>query len=503
MAEDIKVNAARGSAQSVEESVGQSTDINNLKIKLIIFCTNSQAASSTATYLNRRGWEAAVTTNLKALFKLIGTIVPDFVMMSVNVNSSKMQELPRVITQTFNIPVIAFGENTDLKTLKLLSEARTKYNIQGLITGPGVHRKIKSVWQEIYDCRAEASKNGHVAKQVESLAPQPEVLIEKNDRAKGAGLFIIKSDKSESACAENTDKSEELLTGSESDENMTLEELIGLAKSKSQPTNNKQLETGSPTEIKTEIKTEINTESSDTAIEIKKAEDEAQRKIMRHLFEQCARAACEKVIEPVERLLLVDSCRAWPIKLSNKVGVLIFAHSGDERRQQEFIHNFFKQLNKEIRERAKQISYEDEVFVPLDAADIFAPIIGEVMTKKMESESSEVIIKFIEVPNLYTVENDESVVITKDKAKVHPADLTPNRTQGVNLYLHLPVNSKYFLYLKSNAVLSNKQQTKLVSTNTAVYVNNEDVKRYKEFVVRNKMAELFKNTSTNKKSAAS
>lgn len=444
---------AKKVAEEVESEIdaesggfSQEKDVNTAKIKLVILCHNNQAMDDTATYLKRRGWETTITNDLESLFKIISAVAPDFVMISVNVRSSKLQELQKVIQQAFNLPIITFGEVLDIKTMKLLNETPAKYSIQGRASGPSIHRKIKTIWQE----RQEESRS---TKEVRTGSQEPVA------DASAPNILVMKG--------------------------RAYEKPVQMQFSQDQDKKEHEAKEGEPA----------------AKISVEMAEEETYKKITRHIFDRCAAVACEEAVEPGRKLTLVESCNAWPVKLVDKMGILMIAHSGDERKQKEFIHKFFKQLNKEIHERAKQISYEEEVLVPLEPVDLTAPIRGEVLTRKLRSETNEVIIKFIEgITFSSPIAGDE--LLHKDKAKINVEDLVPERTQGVNLYLYLPANTKYFLYLKSGAVLSEKQFGKLISTHTPVYVNIEDIKRYKEFEVRNKTAVLFANETNNKSPAA-
>lgn len=419
-------------------NAGQKFDLNAVKVKIIILCDDEEKTSSIGNFLNRRGWQAMVTSNVGVLIKQIGAIMPDIVMVSVNIRMTTPQDLLKRIHQAFNLPVILFGERQDAITLKLLSDVPAQYSIQGHASGPVIHRKIQSLVQELYG----PMKEKELREQIDA---------ESSSKTRD-NIHIIRGAKPESgaSCPSPIVNQGTNVQINRADTNQKIVEPL-----------------------------------------VARAEEEAHKKTMCHIFERCALAACEAEVGPTQTLPLAESCSVWPILMAKKMGALMIVQSGDERKQQEFTHKFFKQLNKEIHTRAKQISYGDEVPISLRGVDLSLSVVGEILSCKMRFGQNTVLIKFIEGINYSppVVSEDPS---HQDKAKINLSDLTVERKLGVNLYLHMPVNAKYFLYLKSEAILSLAQYEKMNTTRPSLYINTEDINKYKEFVIRNKLAKLLK-----------
>lgn len=585
----------------IESSTSQPIDVNSVKIKLVILCKNKNALESSSSYLNRRGWETTVTTDVRALFKLIGVSSPDFVMLSVNAVTNKIAQMPKIITQTFNIPVITFGEASDTKTLKHLQDIRANYTFQGTASGPGLHRKIKAILQEMYAA-------DEITKQTNDGLP-PSLNEFANRRKQGEGQFesenpraaerfdlevqSVGQAKTSNAANENEDDDgiiiargsanerksqliiekgasskiddhmpsvdQELLSPSEEESDDSLEDLIKLAKAnraKSAHTAKSNL----PPKIRDEDSILVETfdgrtstdslaageddvdavvaenseienleaedsvsattvdSSSAEAIQarrdkvvqssqeemkaqaeiiksiynqpLEKLEPEKQTQVIQHIFEYCAALACQEKKASVKPIIGLDKCRLWPVEYAKQKGLLMIAHAGDEKTQKEYTHNFFKILNKEINERSRGISYDAEIKINLDAETLEHKHDDEIFTRRLLSGGDQVIIKLLPSVDLKpVVVTDQAGHATKGKIDI--ADLVANQAQGVNLYLHMPANEKYFLYLKGDTVLLEKQLAKLRAANANMFIELNDKEKFVYFVIRNKATQMM------------
>ncbi len=135
-----------------------SVNIDQLKIRLLIICKSKNQFEGVANYLIRRGWETTISTSIKEAFKTISVFKPDFVLVSVNVPTPKIAQLPMVITQTFKANTILFCETSDAKSMKLLQTIEASYKIMGSASGPSVHRRVKQILQEIHQPKAAVEK---------------------------------------------------------------------------------------------------------------------------------------------------------------------------------------------------------------------------------------------------------------------------------------------------------------------------------------------------------
>ncbi len=193
-----------------------SVDIDKIRLKLLFICRAKPPLEVVANYLTRRGWETVVTREMVEAFKIVSTFKPDFVLVSVNIQSPKLPQLPTVLYQTFKVPVIIFGESLNTKTLKGLQTIVANHKMPGALSGPSVHRRLKQILQDMYapeaaiSLEAEEQNNGSVTNQegkgkkkgafgkatvsddeADSNEKQSEMMrFSKDEEEKGSGLYM-------------------------------------------------------------------------------------------------------------------------------------------------------------------------------------------------------------------------------------------------------------------------------------------------------------------------
>ncbi len=138
--------------------MAETVDIDQLKIRLLIICKAKAKFESVANYLVRRGWETTISANIKDSFKTIAVFKPDFVLVSVNLPTPKINLLPSVIAQTFKVQTILFSESTDAKSLRLMQTVEASYKMTGTVSGPSAHRRIKQILQEIHQPASQTNQ---------------------------------------------------------------------------------------------------------------------------------------------------------------------------------------------------------------------------------------------------------------------------------------------------------------------------------------------------------
>ena len=104
-------------------------------------------------------------------------------------------------------------------------------------------------------------------------------------------------------------------------------------------------------------------------------------------------------------------------------------------------------------------------FVALTAKE---KIDGETKHLYLRNGAGEIYIKFIKESRFEAKIIDSS---TTSKAEIDPKDLVPNTPVGVEIYMHLPKNEKFYQYLKPRSAISDKQKEKLISGAVKLYIN--------------------------------
>jgi hypothetical protein len=151
----------------------QPVDIETMKVKLLIVCKEQGRLDSVASFLNRRGWEAQVTTKIKDALAIVSTLKPDFVLVSANHPNPKLLRFPIILKATFNISTIGFAETNDGKTQHTLQNLPVEHRIAGELTGPSTQRRIKQILRDLHtsnDNKAERKTNNQKSGSSDDLA---------------------------------------------------------------------------------------------------------------------------------------------------------------------------------------------------------------------------------------------------------------------------------------------------------------------------------------------
>ncbi len=602
-------------------------DIDKMNVTLLIVCKKKESFENAANYLMRRGWKAAVTADVMGAFKQIGTLKPDFVLLSVNLPTPKIGQLPALVTNTFNVPVITFGEGTDVKTQRLLQDVRASYTMQGQISGPGAHRRIKTILQDMYRTEEDIARrpNSRAQNSGEETTQtirgkaltndEGAVQIKGQERGSDGGIIIAKGqapskgssrfskDAGLAKTAEEESSPEEqarqqkvieraqqelqnLLkdAGVEKDEVDVAPEIEmggaeesggadqiekragqehSFTKKQESPfgdgdhgnhTQAQDASTGSgtahglfdaeaslgagqeaerPSSPKDDANggEEIGTITTRKAMPGRKAagqlgdlqvgragqgivvgqagavkatQDLGQSKTaeeanLENIIMHSATAAALGPEEPVSVLNVADHCTLWPVSHGKFTGLLLVAHGGSLVDEDAFATMFIDYFKNQGRRQRQKVEILDYISTRLESVNLNEAVEGEVFTKKIRSGRSEIIIKLIEVKNqkmnLVSEKIDNKVRITSQNLF---ADLSP----GASLYLHMPTNEKFFLYLKEKSVLSAKQHEKLETTKTNLYLDTQDIELFKQTYSRNAVVQKIRDMKkTSKKSA--
>ena len=129
------VSSENTSAPTPSENVSQD--------RLIVLVKDVGSTKSMANYLNRRGVETFVTSQLNDAVDRLTQGWTRFVLLSVNFPHPKVELIPQLFAQSFSAETISFGESSDRKTAQRLTASRSKNVIFGTASGPIVLMRLK------------------------------------------------------------------------------------------------------------------------------------------------------------------------------------------------------------------------------------------------------------------------------------------------------------------------------------------------------------------------
>lgn len=109
---------------------------------MLILKSNPTALSVVETFLRNRGWRIYSTANLKEALVQIVSNKPSYVLISVDHPNKKVRALPKLLGQAFPVACIAFAENQNSNSFKMLNESATEYRVYPPVTGPAIERCV-------------------------------------------------------------------------------------------------------------------------------------------------------------------------------------------------------------------------------------------------------------------------------------------------------------------------------------------------------------------------
>lgn len=521
-------------------------DVNRVSVRLMIICSKAVQQENVAHYLIRRGWHTVVSTSIKEAFHLLGQLKPDFVLLSVNLKSEKIFQIPNLLLHTFKIPVVTFGESIGALTLKRLQDIQSKYSLNGIASGPGVHRKIKSILQEIQNSSALEDKE--IIERLENRAKKNiNIQSEGAQRNKRAYRFTIegessvesKSDKlrrqyNERDLTEDTEPDESDVTEidhlqstaeqvsqaedldniedsklesvDDGESDISLDELVAIAKQNSDLTGDVDTNITSREHIDIKNKSgsrlisSNETVGSETTSKTSGKKNQTNEEIAKELEDfilLSAQNAADKIIAPTKILVSATKCTVWPVISKQLAGFIVVSHGGSSDEENSYCRKFIES----VREMGSSICTDFQIDKPLvtslEYIDLKQTIEGELFTSTVFSGNSEIIIKLIKA---HTVAPTLNIEPSSERARVKVSELVSELSPGADLFLHMPKNNRYFMYMKMDRVLSDRQKKKLLAGNAAIFINSKDLDKYSKTFAKNTAVQKIRDLKKKKAS---
>ena len=584
-----------GSPDNLPKTADGKVDIDALKPNILVICRSKPQLDNIANYLIRRGWNTVVTREVGQAFKMIATFKPDFILLSVNLQTTKLAQLPSLIFQKFKVPVVTFGEAVNTRTLRGLQNIIANYRIFGVLSGPSVHRRLKQILQQIYapeevqqDEGGGQDESGQGRQKV-SGSPDKSRFKKKTSSGltqdgdsddgddkdyyvqseagadKSSGIYHAKgqayerkrpwtgeegSTKDPSEAASTQDELDVQLDDQELDALLAQEfgeEVSPAPKSETQskpvakssiqqPPDNKtgaspeyvidmrggqkpiqnsldttkkgQTTVGAPgsSNPQTQSSTasekpaavdatnsEINPEAEAAAASLEQQLSGELAHTNDPIFDAIYKIAL-KSVSPFDSISSggksVFECSVVAISIGGKAIYAMIFVEGALQDEIRYLSRFRKNLSELLPENLGS----KDIGAPIRINKQFDPQAVEEADLPLEAWSFALKngngrVHFILVKSL---DFDTNIFDAKDPAKsrIVPGDLVVDLPVGVDIFMYLPKNDKFFLYLKPESAISTEQKSRVEKKNAQLYINKKDIKTFKESLKRNKSIEL-------------
>jgi DNA-binding response OmpR family regulator len=152
------VSPKNDDANSVEKSVSpngvDATGTNNAgesaeqPIRLVILSKDASSVKATAGFLVRRGVEVFATTLFQEAVDKLASDWTRFILLSVNYPHPKIEMVPQLLAQSFNVDALVFSELGDRKSNTRLTASKAKHIIFGTVSGPVVLMRLTQILKE-------------------------------------------------------------------------------------------------------------------------------------------------------------------------------------------------------------------------------------------------------------------------------------------------------------------------------------------------------------------
>lgn len=132
-------------SQSQKKPQPSAENLEDIEVRIAILANNPSKLASMVHFLNRRGWPTTIHSQVGPTIESITKEKPNFVLLSMNHASPKLDKLPQLLEQTFNVTPILFAETSEGSVIAKLQNAKTKYKMIGTTSGPSMHRYLRKV----------------------------------------------------------------------------------------------------------------------------------------------------------------------------------------------------------------------------------------------------------------------------------------------------------------------------------------------------------------------
>ena len=118
------------------------------QISVLILSGNPKKYRLIMKQLSQEEWTVSAIGNIKKALQYIMQKKPNYVFLSINFPGVPALKITKLISATFNIPVVLFPEEFDFNTTRMLREANWKDTLSVPISGPAIRTKIKLMMTE-------------------------------------------------------------------------------------------------------------------------------------------------------------------------------------------------------------------------------------------------------------------------------------------------------------------------------------------------------------------
>lgn len=135
----------------------ESVDSESHPIRLVILSKDPASVKATASFLVRRGVEVFATTIFQEAVDKLASEWTRFILLSLNYPHPKIEMVPQLLVQSFNVEPLVFAEQSDRKSNSRLTASKAKHIIFGSVSGPVVLMRLTQILKEQHQAEEESA----------------------------------------------------------------------------------------------------------------------------------------------------------------------------------------------------------------------------------------------------------------------------------------------------------------------------------------------------------
>lgn len=114
-------------------------------VSVLLICAYPKKYRLVMKQLAQDGWKVSAIGNVKKALQVIMQKPPTHVFISANTPGISLLKIAKIITTTFNIPVILFAEQQDFQTMRSLRDTKWQHVLQVSISASVIRNKIRTL----------------------------------------------------------------------------------------------------------------------------------------------------------------------------------------------------------------------------------------------------------------------------------------------------------------------------------------------------------------------
>lgn len=507
---------------------------------MLIIKSNASALTTVETFLRNRGWKIYSTPNLKEALAQLVEGKPSYVLISVDHPNKKVQALPKLLHQAFPVATIAFAENQNAFSYKMLNESASEYRVYPPVTGPAIERcvnkylKDQQTRESLQNANTEFKSGTTQDKKNDNLisikggAPSsfeshggedaasrllhqflskdsahfspgsPPAAATKNDSGLIFARPVDEEEDSSSGVAymprSSTNDDLGSLTARENQngfgqtytQNESLDPLDG-----SNPENSEKkgpdraareaTPLWSPTDLNEDrtrfLKERLERSEANQTLIAKGTQQALYNSVVNH----------DGVVR--EKIEVASNMACITVESSRFAGYLVAVMGNNKNMEVDFISTIKQRLFKFLKDNGEPVSEEDALGIKIKqvAFEPWALEYADFLRKSVHQGNEVAMAFFPRRPPKVILEESRH----QDMAKLHISDLVGDRPVEFDLYMYLPNNNKYVLYTPKGGVFYNKQLERLKNQGvTHMHVQKDAVKSISKYKAQNYLNDL-------------